>query len=111
MASMQGPRIESMAACYIPQAIELGERTFSRMALTSHPLVRRCDSKAGSSCRIFAAIELLSRIRHQTEPSIGPGRTAGLKFTGMSFSIAASRFDDSADSAVKCARAGESCVA
>lgn len=53
-------------------------------------------------------MELLSIIRHQMVPSIGPGRTAGLTAGGISASINARRDDDSVAKDDKRANVGES---
>ncbi len=56
-------------------------------------------------------MELLARIRHQTVPSIGPGRTDGRIANGIRDCINSSRVDDSVANEVKRASVGESWVA
>jgi hypothetical protein len=56
-------------------------------------------------------MELLSSIKHQTAPSIGPGRTDGRIPNGIRACINSSRVDDSVANEVKRASVGESWVA
>ena len=81
------------------------------MELTSHPRLRRCASKAGSSCLIFAAAELLRTSRHHDVPSMGPACKVGRSVGGISFSMARSRSLESRVSAVSMDSVGDSCVA
>ena len=66
---------------------------------------------AGMSCLSFAATALLSRIRHQTSPSIGPGLMLFSKAVGTRLAILLRRAVDSALSAVKWASVGDSFAA
>ena len=81
------------------------------MDSSAQPLERRWASSAGSNWRTLAATALLSSSRHQTFPSIGPGRTLVRNVGGSKASICLNLAVDSAARADKCARVGESCVA
>ena len=66
---------------------------------------------AGKSCRSFAAAEVLPRIKHQEEPSIGPGVTKMRSPVGIKNSTAFNRFLESSDRSMSLASVGESLLA